>query len=203
MSEQYIIGTTGDSVREIKEEHRRAEAHRLDKETLQEQVTDYVRGVPNFPLKEGQLVSMVILHFDIPDSETKVMVDKTLPRLDRDELGKEIINLILRHGDARTNTVLTGKLTSYTEPHEVADQIIALLPTEEESRLDREGLVEEHYKVMHLGWLLGEAKMAKHITSEEFKWLVGEASEDFIALLPTGTLPFGGRIKREHGKSHH
>ena len=42
-------------------------------------------------------------------------------------------------------------------------------------------LLAEHYKLMHFGWLLGEAKMAKRITSDEFRWLVNDAGEQFIA----------------------
>ena len=42
-------------------------------------------------------------------------------------------------------------------------------------------LLTEHYKVMHLGWLLGDARMAERITVEEFKWLVDNAGEEFIA----------------------
>ena len=44
----------------------------------QEQVTDYVKRVRHFPLVDGQLVSMVILHFNIRDEEAKLMVGKAL-----------------------------------------------------------------------------------------------------------------------------
>jgi len=106
-----------------------AKVHRLDKETLQERVTDYVRGVPNFPLEEGQLVSMVILHFDIPDEKAKVMVNKALNRLDREGLREKIRRLI-------DDLIVQG----YNCFHQVdkntacADQILALFPTEEEIR---------------------------------------------------------------------
>ena len=42
-------------------------------------------------------------------------------------------------------------------------------------------LVESHYKVMHLGWLLGEARMGRHITDGEFHWLVREATKDYLS----------------------
>ncbi len=48
----------------------------------QSAVTEYVRGAINFPLSDGQLVSMVILHFDIPDKEAGQMVEKALITLD-------------------------------------------------------------------------------------------------------------------------
>ncbi len=42
-------------------------------------------------------------------------------------------------------------------------------------------LLKEHYKLMHLGWLLGEAKMGELITLDEFRWLIENAGEEFIA----------------------
>ncbi len=37
-------------------------------------IIDYIKAVENYPLAEGQLESMVILHFDIPDAEAKKIV---------------------------------------------------------------------------------------------------------------------------------
>ncbi len=37
-------------------------------------IIDYIKAVENYPLVEGQLESMVILHFDIPDEEAKRIV---------------------------------------------------------------------------------------------------------------------------------
>ncbi len=42
-------------------------------------------------------------------------------------------------------------------------------------------LLEEHYKVMHFGWLLGNAREAKRISMDEFSWLVEDAGQEFIA----------------------
>ncbi len=43
------------------------------------------------------------------------------------------------------------------------------------------GLVDSHYKAMHMGWLLGDAREGEHISSEEFRWLVDEAGKDFLS----------------------
>lgn len=99
--------------------------HRLDKETLQKQVTDYVREVRHMPLVEGQLVSMVILHFDIPDKEAEVMVDKALHRLDRPELTNTILTLL--------DLLFKKHNYSYSQwiADECADQLLLLHPDEE------------------------------------------------------------------------
>lgn len=47
----------------------------------QEQITSYIRGAVKFPLQEGQLVSMVILHFDLPDEEAKLLTEQALKSL--------------------------------------------------------------------------------------------------------------------------
>ena len=46
----------------------------------QEQVDDYIRGAEAFlrGISRDQLISMVILHFDIPDAEAKMMVELSL-----------------------------------------------------------------------------------------------------------------------------
>ena len=45
---------------------------------LQAEVNRYVSVVKNYPLIPGQLESMVILHFDIPDKQAKEMVKTAL-----------------------------------------------------------------------------------------------------------------------------
>ena len=47
----------------------------------QYQVTEYVRVAKNYPLYDGQLIHMVILHFDMPDAMAKEMVEKALEEL--------------------------------------------------------------------------------------------------------------------------
>ena len=42
----------------------------------QEQINNYVEVAKHFPLVEGQLEAMVILHFDIPDEEARTMIEK-------------------------------------------------------------------------------------------------------------------------------
>ncbi len=36
------------------------------KEPTQEQIKEYIEGTKNLPLRDGQLLEMVILHFNIP-----------------------------------------------------------------------------------------------------------------------------------------
>jgi len=48
---------------------------------LQKSVTRYVRTASKMPLVEGQLVSMVVLHFDIPFKEAKRMTELALKEI--------------------------------------------------------------------------------------------------------------------------
>ena len=50
----------------------------------QEQVTSYVLRAQHLLLAKGQLVSMVILHFDIPDEKAKMMVNVALEAIDKE-----------------------------------------------------------------------------------------------------------------------
>jgi len=47
-------------------------------EVTQQKVNEYVMGAIRYPLVKGQLESMVILHFDIPDEQAKTMVNIAL-----------------------------------------------------------------------------------------------------------------------------
>ncbi len=47
----------------------------------QPKVNKYVKEAITFPLEDGQLVAMVILHFDIPERQAMEMVIKVLLKL--------------------------------------------------------------------------------------------------------------------------
>ncbi|KKL59554.1 hypothetical protein LCGC14_2214140 [marine sediment metagenome] len=47
----------------------------------QAKVNKYVNGAVKYPLDDGQLVAMVILHFDIPDRQAMEMVIIALLKL--------------------------------------------------------------------------------------------------------------------------
>lgn len=47
-------------------------------ESTEEQIREYILAVKHMPMVEGQLASMVILYFDIPDERAKKLVAETL-----------------------------------------------------------------------------------------------------------------------------
>lgn len=49
-----------------------------DKQPTEAQIKEYILAVKHMPMVEGQLESMVILHFDIPDERAKELVAKIL-----------------------------------------------------------------------------------------------------------------------------
>ncbi len=100
----------------------------------QKQITKYVKGAIQFPLDDGQLVAMVILHFDIPDKVAKRKTERALidlakvkaSRPDREKIAEIIATKTDNHFQ------LGGTWEKYPEEFKeqyrlIADQIIALL----------------------------------------------------------------------------
>ena len=58
----------------------------MDKQPTEAQIRKYILAVKHMPLVEGQLESMVILRFDIPDERAKRLVAETLSEARQDEL---------------------------------------------------------------------------------------------------------------------
>ncbi len=52
------------------------------KQPTEAQIKKYILAVKHMPLVEGQLASMVILRFDIPDERAKQLVAETLGNLE-------------------------------------------------------------------------------------------------------------------------
>jgi len=60
------------------------------KEDDVKKILEYIKGAIRYPLEKGQLASMVILHFDIPDKEAEELTELALIELARNQLDQPV-----------------------------------------------------------------------------------------------------------------